>query len=49
MVFSNLIFLYLFLPVCLIAYFFCPGIRAKNAVLILFSLKIGRASCRERV
>ena len=38
MVFSNLIFLYLFLPVCLIAYFFCPGIRAKNAVLILFSL-----------
>ena len=38
MVFSNLIFLYLFLPVCLIAYFFCQGIRAKNAVLILFSL-----------
>ena len=38
MVFSNLIFLYLFLQVCLIAYFFCPGIRAKNAVLILFSL-----------
>ena len=38
MVFSNLIFLYLFLPDCLIAYFFCPGIRAKNAVLILFSL-----------
>ena len=38
MVFSNLIFLYLFLPVCLIAYFFCRNIRAKNAVLVVFSL-----------
>lgn len=38
MVFSNLIFLYLFLPICLTAYFFCRSIRAKNVVLILFSL-----------
>ena len=38
MVFSNLIFLYLFLPVCLIFYFLCQNIRAKNAVLIVFSL-----------
>ena len=40
MVFSNLIFLYLFLPVCLIFYFLCQNIRAKNAVLIVFSLSI---------
>ncbi len=38
MVFSNLIFLYLFLPFCLAAYFLCRGIRAKNAVLLVFSL-----------
>lgn len=38
MVFSNLIFLYLFLPFCLTAYFLCQDIRAKNAVLIIFSL-----------
>ncbi len=38
MVFSSLIFLYLFLPICLIAYFFASGIRAKNLVLVLFSL-----------
>lgn len=38
MVFSNLIFLYLFLPICLVAYFLCPSLRAKNAVLIVFSL-----------
>ena len=38
MVFSNLIFLYLFLPLCLAAYFLCHGIRAKNAVLLVFSL-----------
>lgn len=38
MVFSNLIFLYLFLPLCLAAYFLCRGIRAKNAVLLVFSL-----------
>ena len=38
MVFSSLIFLYLFLPACAVLYFAVPGIRAKNAVLILFSL-----------
>lgn len=38
MVFSNLIFLYLFLPVCLLAYFLCRNMAAKNAVLIVFSL-----------
>lgn len=38
MVFSNLIFLYLFLPACLIAYYFCKTIKAKNIVLIAFSL-----------
>ena len=38
MVFSNLIFLYLFLPACLIAYYFCRDIKAKNIVLVVFSL-----------
>ena len=37
MVFSNLIFLYLFCPVCLIPVFLLPGHPLKNAVLILFS------------
>lgn len=38
MVFSNLIFLYLFLPLCLIFYFSVHSLRAKNIVLVLFSL-----------
>ncbi len=38
MVFSSLIFLYLFLPACLIAYFCVRGVKAKNVVLVLFSL-----------
>ena len=38
MVFSNLIFLYLFLPLCLTAYFCVKSLRAKNIVLIVFSL-----------
>ena len=38
MVFSNLIFLYLFLPACLLAYFCVSGIKAKNIVLVIFSL-----------
>lgn len=38
MVFSSLIFLYLFLPACLIAYFCLPKMSAKNVVLVLFSL-----------
>ena len=38
MVFSSLIFLYLFLPACLITYFCVRSIQAKNMVLIVFSL-----------
>ena len=38
MVFSSLFFLYIFLPLNLILYFLLPGIKAKNAVLLLFSL-----------
>ena len=38
MVFSSLIFLYLFLPLCLIAYFCIPGMTAKNVVLVVFSI-----------
>ena len=38
MVFSSLIFLYLFLPLCLIAYFCIPGMAAKNVVLVVFSI-----------
>ncbi|MBQ9968762.1 MAG: MBOAT family protein [Oscillospiraceae bacterium] len=33
-----MIFLYLFLPACLIAYYFCKSIKAKNIVLVAFSL-----------
>ena len=38
MVFSSLVFLYLFLPLCLLCYFLTPSIRAKNVVLLVFSL-----------
>ena len=38
MVFSSLIFLYLFLPICMLLYVISPSIRMKNGVLILFSL-----------
>ena len=38
MVFSSLIFLYVFLPLCLIFYISAKSIRTKNAVLIIFSL-----------
>ncbi len=38
MVFSNLFFLYVFLPVLLILYYLLPGILAKNICLLLFSL-----------
>ncbi len=38
MEFSNLFFLYLFLPVTAGIYFLAPGMRLKNGVLILFSL-----------
>ncbi|MDE7361749.1 MAG: MBOAT family protein [Oscillospiraceae bacterium] len=38
MIFSSLIFLYLFLPLCLIAYGVVKPLRGKNIVLIIFSL-----------
>ena len=38
MVFSNLVFLYLFLPLCILLYFVLKPIRAKNTVLLVFSL-----------
>jgi len=37
-VFSSLIFLYLFLPICLLLYFAVKPLRAKNCVLLIFSL-----------
>ncbi len=38
MIFSSLIFLYLFLPLCLITYGLVKPLKGKNAVLIVFSL-----------
>ncbi len=38
MVFSNLFFLFMFLPLNLIVYYLSPNIRIKNMVLIVFSL-----------
>lgn len=38
MVFSSLIFLYLFLPLNLIAYFIARDIKQKNTVMLVFSL-----------
>lgn len=38
MVFSDLFFLYAFLPVCMLLYFCIKNIHWKNGVLILFSL-----------
>lgn len=38
MIFSSLIFLYLFLPICLLCYALIKPLRGKNAVLIVFSL-----------
>ena len=38
MIFSSLIFLYLFLPICLIFYALVKPLKGKNAVLIIFSL-----------
>lgn len=38
MVFSRLFFIYIFLPVCLGAYFLARGTKMKNNVLLLFSL-----------
>lgn len=38
MVFSSLLFLYLFLPLSLLCYFACRGMEGKNWILLLFSL-----------
>lgn len=38
MVFSSVIFLFFFLPAVYIMYCLCPGIRMKNALLIVASL-----------
>jgi len=38
MIFSSLIFLYAFLPLCLICYALCGSLKAKNICLLLFSL-----------
>lgn len=38
MEFSNLYFLYIFLPLCVAVYFLIPGIKRKNIVLIAASL-----------
>jgi alginate O-acetyltransferase complex protein AlgI len=38
MVFSSLVFLYGFLPLCLGAYFLAPSLKWRNGVLIAFSL-----------
>lgn len=38
MVFSSLLFLYAFLPICLLLYFLVPGLTGKNIVLLCASL-----------
>lgn len=38
MVFSSLIFVFAFLAICYLLYFLVPGIKAKNTVLLIFSL-----------
>ncbi|MBP5303890.1 MAG: MBOAT family protein [Clostridia bacterium] len=38
MVFSSLLFVYAFLPLCLLSYVLIKGIRGKNVVLLIFSL-----------
>ena len=38
MVFADLFFLYIFLPLCLLCYFLCKRLKTKNTVLIIFSL-----------
>ena len=38
MVFSSLLFLYAFLPACLLCYWLCPSMKAKNICLLVFSL-----------
>ncbi len=38
MVFSSLLFLYIFLPVCLILYYLLPGLRYRNTILTIMSI-----------
>ncbi|MBQ8569154.1 MAG: MBOAT family protein [Oscillospiraceae bacterium] len=38
MVFSNLLFIYLFLPLCLLLYYICKNRTYRNGILIIFSL-----------
>ena len=38
MVFSSLLFVLAFLPVCYAVYAITPGIQAKNVILLVFSL-----------
>lgn len=38
MVFSSLLFVFAFLAICYLIYMLMPGIRSKNAVLLVFSL-----------
>ena len=38
MLFSSLLFLYAFLPICLLLYFLVPGLTGKNIVLLCASL-----------
>ena len=38
MVFSSLLFVYLFLPCCLLFYFIFKDIRVRNVILLIFSL-----------
>ena len=38
MVFSSTVFVFVFLPLCLLTYYLLPGVRAKNIALLLFSL-----------
>lgn len=38
MVFSSLLFIYAFLPICMAVYVLCPNIKTKNIALLIFSL-----------
>lgn len=38
LIFADLFFLYIFLPVCLILYFICKNLTWRNLVLVVFSL-----------
>ncbi len=38
MIFSSLVFLYLFLPLCLVSYAAVRSVKGRNIVLIIFSL-----------